>query len=128
MSLGSSSSPDKALFETVHKLLSEDPAAAPANRRTSERRAYRRRQLIAPYDGIRSPDAGEFRPLDCEDLSERGLAYYECEAPTYRQLVLALGPAPFRFIVAEVARFKPVKRPEGVRYLVGCRFTGRLNA
>lgn len=123
---GAQASPDKALFETVHRLLSSEPVVDAENRRANARRPFRRRQLIAPYDGTRPPDAGEFRALDCEDLSERGLAYYELEVPTYRQLVIALGPAPFRFITAEVARFMPVRRPEGLRYLVGCKFLGRL--
>lgn len=127
MSVPSPTAPNNALFKTVHKLLSDDPAAqSQENRRNSNRRPFHRPQLIAAYDGQRPPDASEFRLLECEDLSERGFSYYEATPPTYRRLVVALGAAPFRFLTGEVAHFKPVKRPDGKSYLVGCRFTGRL--
>jgi hypothetical protein len=120
--------PSAAFFDMVHRLLEEDAAQRPRDRRIDKRRPYRCKQLLAPYDRQRLPTPGDFKIVSCEDISQRGLAFFEKQPPAYDHVVVALGAVPFTFLTAEVVHHKPVRKDGGTQYLVGCRFSGRIGS
>ncbi len=109
---------------------SAQPAPDPsgADRRRSPRRPYRYRQLVAPVVDDRMPAAEEFCEVECEDISAGGLSFYYPERPEFTQIVVALGQVPFlTHFKAEVIRVADESDETGSRFLVGCRFTGRVD-
>lgn len=120
--------PNAEFFEMVHRLLQEEEDRRPQDRRTDKRRPYRCKQLVAAYDRERLPTPSDFKLVACEDISERGLAFFERHEPSYSHIVVALGVVPFTFLTAEVMHHKPVRRGSDVQFLVGCRFSSRIGS
>ena len=80
---------------------------APPGDAEERRVCYRRRffalQRIAPYDGSRIPDDGEFFCVESRDLTSRGVSFLFPARPDFRRLVVAFGEPPLRsYVVAEV--------------------------
>jgi len=99
-----------------------------AERRTSPRKEYRYTQSIAPIYGGVIPSRNRFFSVKCCDISAGGVSFFLDEAPDFKDLVVALGQSPsLTHFTARVARV--VEKSEGnrTRYLVGCRFTGRVH-
>lgn len=98
-----------------------------AELRTSPRRKYPYRQMIAPIVGQRVPSRDEFFPVWCKDLSGGGFSIYMENPPAFHNLIVALGlPPHVKFYRAEAMHVQPVEL-EGRRiFLVGCRFTNRV--
>ena len=97
----------------------------PSNKRRSRRQTYIC-QLVAPFDGTRLPQQDEFVWSMFRDVSSSGLSFLsECK-PTTKQLIVAVGPAPFSFLVVEIIR--TTKRDELAThpYHVGCRILREL--
>lgn len=98
-----------------------------AEARTSPRRKYPYRQMIAPVVGGRSPTREEFFPVWCKDLSGGGFSIYLENPPTFHHLIVALGlPPHVKFCRAEAMHVQPVEVDGRRIYLVGCRFTSRV--
>ncbi len=103
-------------------------APAPgAECRRSPRHPYRYRQLIAPLRGEQMPAAEDFFAVECADISAGGLSFYHPQRPDFHKIVVALGQVPFlTHFKAEVVRVVDQSNEAENRFLVGCRFTGRV--
>jgi hypothetical protein len=98
-----------------------------AELRTSPRRKYPYRQLIAPIVGDRLPAKTEFQPICCKDLSGSGFSLYMESPPSFHNLIIALGlPPHVKFFRAEVMRVQPEDHEGRKVYLVGCRLKVRV--
>ncbi|MDZ7619253.1 MAG: PAS domain S-box protein [Patescibacteria group bacterium] len=95
--------------------------------RSSPRRTYQYRQLIAPLIGDQLPPRNRFFEVVCEDISAGGIAFYLDTPPDFKRVVVGLGQSPqLTFFTATIARVAE-KEVDGRRqFLVGCRFTGRI--
>lgn len=95
--------------------------------RTSPRRKYPYRQLIAPILGGRPPARKSFYPVWCKDLSGGGFSIYLEDPPTFHNLVVALGVPPHvKFYRAEALHVEPVEFEGRRAFLVGCRLIDRV--
>jgi diguanylate cyclase len=98
-----------------------------ADRRRRKRLAYRRTQFVAPYSGQGKPDLQAFRQVQVRDISQTGFSFFAREAPETPFLVAALGDAPkITYLTAEVAHTTQISTGDTSAFLVGCRFTGRV--
>lgn len=88
--------------------------------RKAPRHRYSCRQLVAAYDGTRLPKQEEFSWAMFRDVSETGVSFLSKTRPASKLLVVAVGPAPFSFLVVEVVRTKRRNDLEGRPYHVGC--------
>lgn len=98
----------------------------PADKRKSRRQAYICRQLVAPFDGSRMPQQEEFEWAMFRDVSTSGISFLTGCKPTTKQLIVAVGPAPFTFLVVEIARTTKRDDLESRPYHVGCRILREL--
>jgi hypothetical protein len=121
------SASDAGFFSLVHEVL-EAELQHQSDRRNEDRKDYDCVQLIAPYEPGHLPAASEFRRVRCQDLSPGGLSYVDNQLPNTKSLVVLLGPAPFIFLTAEVAHHTVTQTDNGKEYLIGCRFTGRIDS
>ena len=96
------------------------------DQRKSRRQTYVCRQLVAPFDGTRLPQQDEFEWAMFRDVSPSGISFLAESRPTTKQLVVAVGPAPFTFLVVEVVR---ISRRDGLElpFHIGCRILRELN-
>jgi hypothetical protein len=117
---------EDALFDSIATLIHEQRQATRKDRRDIERHAYRCVQLVAPFDGQQLPEQREFQQVMCHDLSPQGFSFLVGDRPVTRQVIVALGQVPFKFLVAEVVRVAPGEREDGAMYKVGCRFVRRI--
>ncbi|MGQ9575755.1 MAG: GAF domain-containing protein [Thermoguttaceae bacterium] len=96
--------------------------------RSSPRRAFKYYQMIAPMFGGVLPKRKKFFEVECEDISAGGIAFYMNRPPDFDTLVVALGRPPAEsYLTARVVRVAKKERDGQRLYLVGCRFTGRVN-
>lgn len=119
---------DSSFYKQVHRLiatrLSED-----ANRRGRQRRSYRCIQRLAPCTGDQVPELSEFREVVCQDLSAGGFSYLSSSTPDTETLAVELGRAPVLiYVTARVIHVSEVRSDGERQYLIGCRFTGRLES
>ncbi len=111
---------EAAYLRLVHELL-RLPPPEPAEHRRSSRQPFPSLQSIAPLRDARGPTPAEFERVRCFDLSTSGFSFLHHEPFPERKLVVALGtPADAMHVTAEVVHETPL-------FLVGCRFTGRVN-
>jgi hypothetical protein len=97
------------------------------DKRRSPRRAFRYRQLIAPMRDGCLPSRNHFVEVECRDISAGGIALVLSEPPDFEDLVVALGKPPDEsHFTSKVVRVEELEERGGTRYLVGCRFTGRV--
>jgi hypothetical protein len=95
--------------------------------RRSPRREYHYRQSVAPIYGGCIPARKDFREIECRDISAGGIAFYMDLPPDFDSLVVALGREPDQsFFTAKVVRVEKTQRNGQGRYLLGCRFLGRV--
>jgi hypothetical protein len=95
--------------------------------RTSPRRKYPYRQLIAPIVAGRPPARESFYPVWCKDLSGGGFSIYLEAPPAFHNLVVALGVPPYvKFYRAETMHVEPVEFEGRRAFLVGCRLINRV--
>ncbi|MEN6494190.1 MAG: PAS domain S-box protein [Thermoguttaceae bacterium] len=97
--------------------------------RASPRLAYHYYQFIAPlYTGNRMPPRKEFFPVECRDLSAGGISFLLDRCPDFEYLVVALGRPPAEtFFTAHVVRVAKEEKDGKTRFIVGCRFAGRVS-
>ncbi|MGI8979037.1 MAG: hypothetical protein ACR2FY_07415 [Pirellulaceae bacterium] len=96
-------------------------------RRKSVRRKYTVPQLVAEYNGDEMPGQNDFYEFPFHDISAEGVSFLCSVKPRQKQLVIALGNAPFYFWAAEVVFTQRRDDLTDLPYLVGCRLIGRLN-
>lgn len=105
-------------------------AATPANEgfsRRDVRYPYRVVQFAAPVYGAVFPAPEEFTPIECRDISRRGVSYFSRSEPDSEDLVITLGNRPdlrFQKIHVQSTRRTCLDGVEGVT--VGCRFVARI--
>lgn len=99
----------------------------PSDKRKCRRLTYICRQLVAPFDGIRLPQQDEFEWAMFRDVSESGIAFLTENKPTTKQLIVAVGPAPFTFLVVEIVRTSRRDDLENRPFHVGCRILRELD-
>jgi len=99
-----------------------------AEQRTSPRRSYHYRQLIAPIRDGKLPSPEDFFHVTCEDISAGGISFYQDQAPDFKDLVVALGAPPHvTYFSAHITRVAQKERDGRDMNFVGCRFTGRVH-
>lgn len=95
--------------------------------RSSPRRTYQYRQLIAPLIGDRLPARNRFFEVICQDISAGGIAFYLDIPPDFKRVVVGLGQPPqLSFFIAQIVRVSEKEVSGRRQFLVGCRFTGRI--
>jgi hypothetical protein len=94
-----------------------------SERREGPRHPYECKQLLAPYDGVALPNQKDFFWVECKNLSSRGMSFLLPGPPEFKNVVVALGGAPFIFLLARIVYFGV----EGRHYVCGCRFHKRIN-
>ena len=109
---------DAEFFSAIHQEMEE------RERRHSDRRPYDCVQLLAPFDGEILPQQHEFYHVKCLDLSPSGIAFTTRNPPQWPQMVIALGQAPFTFVVARIVQVVPLEQPGLVK--IGCEFQRKL--
>ena len=120
---------DASFFELVHNYVRDMTPATPegAERRIRQRRSYPTVQMVAPYQEGRLPSREMFRQVACYDLSTGGMAYYAKTPPATDRIVVALASqAETLYLTAAVCHSRPVEPSGSSRFLVGCRFLGRV--
>lgn len=95
--------------------------------RQSPRRSYQYRQLIAPMHSDKLPDRKKFFEVVCQDISAGGISFLLDNEPLFKRVVVALGKPPrLSFFVAEIVRVQPQDVEGKEKWLIGCRFCGRI--
>lgn len=119
---------DTSFYEMIHEIAGVTPSSSDAERRVKLRLSFPTTQAIAPYVDGGLPLKSMFRPVQCQDLSTTGLAFYLPEPPTTDRIVVALSTASsVTYLTAAIAHYKPASTdPTKPLYLVGCRFIGRV--
>jgi diguanylate cyclase (GGDEF)-like protein len=98
-----------------------------ADRRTQPRRRSSRFQAIAPMVDGRFPSPDTFREIQCRDLTAGGLSFLLPAPPEFTLMVVALvTDENVKYLTAEVAHTTKMQQDGSVAYLVGGRFTGRI--
>jgi len=119
---------DSELFTLIHEVLRANGMLDDDERREAQRAAYQCFQFVAPYDGGTLPEQALFAKVPCHDLSASGFSYLAWEPPSTSRVVVALGRAPFKFFFARVMHHTLLDEGDAPRYVVGCRFVGRLDS
>jgi PAS domain S-box-containing protein len=99
-----------------------------AELRTSPRLTYRYKQWIAPIYGRTMPSPSQLFQVTCENISAGGIAFYLENAPAFDHLVVGLGQPPdMTYFRARTVRVMERELDGRRHFLVGCRFTGRVD-
>jgi PAS domain S-box-containing protein len=102
-------------------------AKSGADRRTSERKLFPYRQLVAPYEAGIIPPRDRFQSIRCWDISAGGISFLFDDRPSCRSLVVVLGGANGEVLMsAEIVRITELDEDDARGFLVGCRFSGKL--
>ncbi len=97
--------------------------------RSSPRRTYQYRQLIAPLLGDRLPARNRFFEVVCEDISAGGISFHLDTRPNFEKVVVALGQPPqLCYFTAQIVRIAERFDKGRRHFLIGCRFTGRIKS
>ncbi len=96
--------------------------------RSSPRRAYPYRQLVAAQKPGVSPDRLTFEEVQFHDISAGGVSFRLTNRPTFDAVVLALGVPPnVHYISARIVNVSEFDEDGRPAYHVGCRFLERLH-
>ena len=126
--MAAQSKTDAGFYALVQEMLDAERKAYRGDRRGQTRQPFASELLIAPYSNARMPTGPEFRKVQCQNLSASGMSFIDDEVPKQPNLLVLLGPAPFTIVIAEVVHHTPATTPGvGSRFLIGCRFNGRLD-
>jgi hypothetical protein len=137
--------PIPTAYATAYKVLNPAPGTAEKDRRAVRRHPFRFVQRIAAYDGQRSLDQLRFFPVQCHDISRRGIAFLLPGRLDFSSLVVELASDGERmYFEAETVNFRCLSpsavtkvgdllssmggigtAPKAV--LVGCRFKTKLD-
>ena len=132
-------------YETAYKVLTPPPGDQEKDRRAVERHPFRFVQRIAAYDGQQRLDQLRFFPVQCHDISRRGIAFFLPDRLDFSRLVVELGSDEERmYFEAETVNSRILtnssardvngllsslgasgNKPKTV--LIGCRFKSKLD-
>jgi hypothetical protein len=135
--------PQPTAYETAYEVLNPGPATLEKERRAVQRHPFRFVQRIAAYDDQESLDGLRFFPVQCHDISRRGVAFLLPGRLDFSRLVVELGSDGERmYFEAETVNFRyldgsgsddDVLAPMGEigsaprAMLIGCRFKTKLD-
>jgi PAS domain S-box-containing protein len=95
--------------------------------RRSSRVGFQYRQRIASMTGEGIPSEDEYFEVKCKDISCGGISFYLDDRPDFKLLMVGLGcPPRLAYISAKVVRVAEETVGGRTRWLVGCRFLGRI--
>ena len=109
----------------------EDRPAEPGRLLQDDRRTvrypYHRSQYVASYEEGHVPEPGDFRQVECHEISTGGLSYLCRERPLSQFLVISLGDEerPI-YMKVRVAHVRDVCWQGKACFRVGCEFLERL--
>ena len=127
MSTPSVEASDASFYEMVHYTRQQTRREPAIERRDEARHAYPGVHLMAPMIGGQTPALAEFQRIDCYDLSAGGFAFFSDRETNFATLAVALDAEhAVVYLSAEVIHCTPMGQDADGGYLVGCRFTGRL--
>lgn len=138
-------SPQPTAYQTAYEVLNPGPGTSEKERRAVQRHPFRFVQRIAAYDDQQSLDGLRFFPVQCHDISRRGIAFLLPARLDFSRLVVELGSDGERmYFEAEAVNFRYLdgshdddgddvlasmsgigSAPRAV--LVGCRFKTKLD-
>jgi len=137
--------PTPTAYATAYQVLNPAPGTVEHDRRAVERQPFRFVQRIAAYDGQQRIDQLRFFPVQCHDISRRGIAFLLPGRLDFSRLVIELGSEEERmYFEAEAVNFRRLsgyttRRVEGLlasmggtaagpgAVLIGCRFVTKLD-
>jgi len=142
---------DADFYRLIHQLSLAPHGDRSAEHRRESRKPFAIRQRIAPWQGHGFPMESEFFDVQCHDLTQGGFSFFLAQRPNFTALVAEFGAPPeLMYVGAQVCHFarvlipgrgtiEPLREEPGSpgedepapqslepRYLVGCRFTRRL--
>ena len=104
------------------------PRGTQSDRRRRPRRSFTYYQRIAPMENGRMPPLRMFRRVKCIDISAGGFSFLSTSRPPEGDFVVALGSPPVVInVAAQVVHVTPTDYEGQPAYVVGCRYTGRLD-
>ncbi len=143
---------DRELSQLDRRVLGCSRSAG-EERRRRRRRPFFAIQRIAPYDGLQTPDAADFFCVESRDLTSQGMSFLLDGRPGFQSLVVALCEPPNTvYVAARVVHCTDVlvnssglvepihdtdqsdpchchaDEQDQPMVLVGCEFTGRIEA
>ncbi|HEY2841073.1 MAG TPA: diguanylate cyclase [Pirellulales bacterium] len=116
------------MLEAVERQLDEEQATGtPIDRRNQPRRPFPTNQFVAPYVEGRLPTRETFVQVRCHDISSGGFSFLLPQPPDFDLFVVALGMPPnVTYLTGRVMHTTPSPPGHESQFLVGCRFTGRV--
>jgi hypothetical protein len=126
--MASESVSDTSFYKLINEIVHPSSEDEGSERRQKLRLSYPSVQSIAPYVDGNLPLKSMFRPVQCQDISTTGLAFFLPEPPTMDRIVVALSTANnATYLTAAICHYKRVAAEQGEpMFLVGCRFLGRV--
>ncbi|HEX3997185.1 MAG TPA: PAS domain S-box protein [Pirellulales bacterium] len=104
------------------------PRGSRTDRRRRPRRSFTYYQRIAPSENGRLPPLRMFRRVKCLDISAGGFSFLSAVRPSETDYVVALGNPPVVInVAARVMHVTPTDYEGQPAYLVGCKYTGRID-
>ncbi len=106
--------PPPTAYQTAYNVLTPDPDAPEQERRAVERLPFLFVQRIAAYDGQDCLNQLRFFPVQCHDISRRGIAFVLPGKLDFHRLVIELGSDEERmYYEAEVVNFRYLSDRDG---------------
>ncbi len=94
---------------------------------TAEQRLFPYRQMMAPLRTGELPTSDQFQPVQCRDITARGLSFVSPNKPEYDAVVFALGSGQsLRYIAAQIDGLSTASLGDWQGWVVSCRFTQRV--
>lgn len=83
---------------------------------------------IGPWEEGTKPDPRSFIPVRCRDISQGGFSFFVEEPLDWKKMVVIVSRGQAMIcLTAEMVYQRELPEGERGRYVIGCRFTGRLN-
>jgi hypothetical protein len=121
----------RATTLTRQEMITLTQEAAPEQKNEfspSQRYQFSCSQLAAPWSLDEPlPSSDEFQRVKCRDISAGGISFLWPDKPDFENVVIAIGPvdSPI-YMIAKIVHSRAVYMFDEVGYLVGCKFTKRL--
>jgi len=102
-----------------------DPPANGRELRQHPRLPLSTNHYIAPYRGLSIPSSDLFQPVTCYDISRGGFSYLADRFPQINTILLRMMVHEnLIYVAARIVNHR--KTRDGMRYIIGCKFTGRV--
>ncbi|HEX7450393.1 MAG TPA: GGDEF domain-containing protein [Pirellulales bacterium] len=115
------------VVQAVKRELDQASSSLGSNRRCHARRPFPTHQYVAPYVNGILPALTEFYQVQCHDISPTGFSYLLAKPAENQAIVVALGSPPnVTYLTARVMHSTMTHSGGAPMFLIGCRFTGRV--